>query len=292
MTVSAFSNAIGYILELKTGIKQNWFARLVEHTLESEITTIDCKLKESLYQELINPAPYTEKSVVPELPTPGGDMPFHREVLLSLKKFDNFKRLEPYLKVSLHPRATIIFGANGAGKSSLCAAFKCLAGKSHPEPLCNVYASTSKCSFEYETMNATKKWESSSPVPLLSSHIKNFDSKLALSYIDSNSDPKKYIEITPFLLHLFEILKNHLDDFEIFLNEKLSAEEQSKEKTISRCRALFGTQKSAMAKNFDAALTSGTLKPLYDYMTQIAPATIKERLSCANADYKKIFRCY
>ena len=32
-----FSNSIGYLIELKNNIKQNWFDSLVEYTLKNEV---------------------------------------------------------------------------------------------------------------------------------------------------------------------------------------------------------------------------------------------------------------
>lgn len=282
-----FSNTIGYLIELKNNIKQNWFDSVVEYTLKNEAAEIDEAFKEALFQEVVAAEVYEAKILTYEVATDNGDSSFPSETLLALRKFDNFKKLKSYLEVPLHPKATVIFGANGAGKSSLCAALKCLAGSNLSESLCNVYNQTSPCAFEYETKNAIKKWESSSPNPFLMSHIKFFDSKLALSYIDSKSDPKKYIEIAPYLLYLFEILKNHLDEIETFFVQKLNAEEKNKNILITRCQSIFSTLDSSQAKLFRDALSNEAVESILSYMTTIVSETIVERLDRAKATQKQ-----
>jgi len=282
------SNAIGYILELKSLIRQNWFDGLIEYALADENTTLTSSQAELLYQELISPSEYIEKSIFAKEVTQNSTTAIARELLVALYNFDNFKKLEQSLKVGLHPRATIIFGANGAGKSSLCAAFKCLAGESQREPLHNVHGLTTDCSFEYDTENEQgQKWESKSPEPKLSSHIKFFDSKLALTYVESNSDPRQYIEITPYLLHLFELLKIYLDEFEAYSGNKLRADENAKLSSMSICNGILGSLKSSVAQNFTNALSSENLAFFDDYIAKLDGETIGARLAEAKAIQKK-----
>lgn len=280
------ANAIGYILELKSVIQQNWFDSVIEHMLTNETYCFDEPIKQKLLEELIAVDAYSNKAITPSASSRGVLAGTARETIVSLYNFDNFKKLESFLKVGLHSRATIIFGANGAGKSSLCAAFKCLAGKTTDGPLHNVNNNSSnECSFEFDTvLQANQRWQSLSPTSQLASRIKFFDSKLALIYASPKADPKKFIEITPYSLHLFELLRNYINDTETYWNNNLEEKRSRLTRTVAAGAATMQHLRSEIARCFIEKLTQHNSSAISEYLAKLDETTIATRLSAARKE--------
>lgn len=221
-------DSIGYIRDLGHSEGIPWLEMICD--LAASGTTILNPVElETLVQLFIKRASYLRQPAPPVSTLPAGTVSTTIERLEAIGPFNGFKRLSNSLTALFPKQVTIIFGANGSGKSSLCEALQILASNDAPRrPLQDVLATTTVTpSFAYKfTSDATTQtWASPSAYGSQSNTVKYFDSDIAFQNIKNTVEPGRIIELAPFKLDIFTTAKKHC--------EKLREELQKKQRENS-----------------------------------------------------------
>jgi recombinational DNA repair ATPase RecF len=131
--------------------------------------------------------------------------------LEQLSGFANFKLLGDALDVTFKRRVTLVFGANGSGKSSLCESLKVLATPGQPSrPLENVRAAsaaTPTFRFKFKSDASPQTWTPAAGYGPRRATVKYFDTAIAIQSVTNAVDPRRVIIVAPFKLHVFERAK-------------------------------------------------------------------------------------
>src|SRR5690348_7488281 len=110
-------DAIGYLNDLRKDVGEPWFAMICDLVTINEVSVLDKDALESLHALFTERASYLGIRTIASTPTVATPTaPTDR--LERLSGFLNFKLLSETLDVEYKKRITLIFGANGSGKSS------------------------------------------------------------------------------------------------------------------------------------------------------------------------------
>src|SRR5689334_4773130 len=133
-------DAVGYLNDLTQEIREPWFKMICDLAALCDVSALDQPTLDTLFALYtakasyigIKPAAAVAAAAVAAVPA---------DSLEQLSGFANFKLLGNALDVTFKKRVTLIFGANGSGKSSLCESLKVLAKPGLPSrPVENVRA--------------------------------------------------------------------------------------------------------------------------------------------------------
>lgn len=235
-------DAVGHLNDLATEINEPWFKMVCDLVTLSGVSVLDeptLDLLFALYTRSasyigIKPAPATAVASTPVSPA---------DNLEHLSGFTNFKLLGNELKVTFKKRITLIFGATGSGKSSLCESLKVLATSELPiRPLQNVRnAATTSPAFRYKFISdATEQtWTPSVGYGSRRSTVKYFDTAIALGNVKNPVEPGRVIVLTPFRLHVFEWAKTLTTQFREGLQQALYNNEVELTEALDAIRGEF-----------------------------------------------------
>jgi len=175
-------DAIGYLNDLAIEVGEPWFEMVCDLAV-SGASSLDQNSRDTLF------AIFTKRASYLPMPpgvvtTPPPAATAIADFLETLSGFSNFKLLEPTLQLTFTKRITLVFGANGSGKSSICESLKVLASQESPNrPLHNVRGSpTANPAFSYKfRSDATpQSWTGASGYGPRRATIKYFDAGIAL----------------------------------------------------------------------------------------------------------------
>lgn len=210
-----YPDAIGYIRALGHSEEMPWLEMICD-LAASGTTTLGPTELEILVQLFTRRASYLRQPAPPVATAPTGATAVAIERLEAIGTFSGFKRLGDSLTASFPKRATIIFGANGSGKSSLCEALQILASNDAPRrPLHDVRsAATTSPSFTYKFASdaAAQSWTSPAAYGARSTSLKYFDTGIAIHNVQNSVQPGRIIELSPFKLDVFETALKHCKD--------------------------------------------------------------------------------
>lgn len=215
--MATHSDATGYLLAHRDSVNETWFHAVCEAAINSEGGPLSPDELERLWrlfsgQETFAPAAATPLALTT---TPLNSIqPFHLE---SLSDFSGFKKLGGSLRLDLSKRITLVFGRNGAGKSSLCQAFKILANPEKPkEPLNNVRStSNSLPSFKYKLRGGpVESWTELDGFGGQAQALKYFDSAVAYKHVNGSISPESVLELSAFRLECFDYTREYLKQFQ------------------------------------------------------------------------------
>lgn len=221
--MSRHPDAIGYLNDLATEIKDPWFKMVCDLASVSGVSVLDEETRDTLF------ALYTEKeSYVGIRPAAGvaasAATAVSADSLEQLSGFANFKRLENTLDVVFKKRVTLIFGANGSGKSSLCESLKLLATPGMPSrPLENARAATGATPtfrFKFTSDAGPQTWTPAMGYGPRLATVKYFDTAIAIQNVTNPVEPGRVIVVAPFKLHVFELAKSLTTKFREALEEE------------------------------------------------------------------------
>ncbi|HEY9097636.1 MAG TPA: AAA family ATPase [Thiobacillus sp.] len=205
-------DAIGYIRALGHSEGIPWLEMICD-LAAAGTTTLGPTDLEILIQLFTKRASYLRQPAPPVATTPTGATTVAIERLEAIGTFSGFKRLGDSLTASFPKRATIIFGANGSGKSSLCEALQILASNDAPRrPLHDVRnAATTSPSFTYKFASdaAAQSWTPPAAYGARSTSLKYFDTGIAIHNVQNSVQPGRIIELSPFKLDIFEAALKH-----------------------------------------------------------------------------------
>ena len=194
-------DAIGYIRELGHTEGIPWLEMICD-LAASGSTTLSFDDIEILTQLFTKRASYLRQPAPSIVPAPTGTAAGAIERLEVIGPFSGFKRLGDSLSASFPKRATIIFGANGSGKSSLCEAFQILASNDAPRrPLHDIRSTaTTSPSFAYKfASDATEQsWTAPAAYGARSTSLKYFDTGIAIHNVQNSVQPGRIMNLSPF----------------------------------------------------------------------------------------------
>lgn len=234
--MAAHSDATGYLLAHRDSVNEAWFHAVCEAAINSEGSNLPPDELERLWRlfsglETFSPAAATPPALMAN--ARNAIQPFHLE---SLSDFSGFKKLGGSLRLDLSKRITLVFGRNGAGKSSLCQAFKILANPEKPkEPLNNV-RSTSKVlpSFKYKLRGGpVESWTELDGFGGQAQALKYFDSAVAYKHVNSSISPETVVELSAFRLECFDYAREYLKQFQAHGSSKIEEYRRGADKKIS-----------------------------------------------------------
>lgn len=215
-------DAVGYLNDLAKEIRDPWFKMVCDLATLSGVSAVDQPTFDALFALYTGNASYIGMKPATSAVAAAAVVP--KDFLERLSGFENFKLLGDALDVSFKKRITLIFGANGSGKSSLCESLKVLATPGQPSrPLENVRAAgaaTPSFSFKFRSDAGPQIW-----VPRVgygSRHVtvKYFDTAIAIQNVIDEVEPRRVIVVAPFKLHVFELTKALTTKFREALQER------------------------------------------------------------------------
>mgnify|MGYP001110478021 CR=1 FL=1 len=237
--MAAHSDATGYLLAHRDSVNEAWFHAMCEAAINSDGGNLSPDELERLWRlfcglETFAPAAATP----PALKANARDaiQPFHLE---SLSDFSGFKKLGGMLRLDLSKRITLVFGRNGAGKSSLCQAFKILANPEKPkEPLNNVRSSSKVLpSFSYKLRGGSvQNWTELDGFGGQAQALKYFDSAVAYKHVNSSISPEAVVELSAFRLECFDYAREYLKQFQAYGGSKIAEYRQDADRKIAEIK--------------------------------------------------------
>lgn len=234
--MATHSDATGYLLAHRDSVNEAWFHAVCEAAINSVGDSLPPDELERLWRLFSGLETFAPAAATPPVLTanaPNAIQPFHLE---SLSDFSEFKKLGGLLKLDLSKRITLVFGRNGAGKSSLCQAFKILANPEKPkEPLNNV-RSPSKVlpSFKYKFRGGSVEgWTELDGFGGQAQAIKYFDSAVAYKHVNGSIAPEAVVELSAFRLECFDYAREYLRQFQAYGVSKITEYRRDADKKIS-----------------------------------------------------------
>lgn len=240
--MSDHSDAIGYLNDLGGEIGEPWFKMICDLAITGE-SSLDQNFHDTLFAIFTKRASYLPiQTGVVASPSPAATAA--ADFLENLSGFSNFKLLEPALTLEFKKPMTLVFGANGSGKSSICDALKLLACPEAPSrPLANarnVSASISAFNYRFRSDSAVQSWSPVKGFGLRRDKIKYFDTGIALMTVESAVEPGKIVVLTPYKLHVFERTKALTSEFRGRLQEARDRNARQLAEGLDKVRVAFG----------------------------------------------------
>lgn len=241
--MAAHSDATGYLLAHRDSVNEAWFHAVCEVAIESVGGSLPPAMLDRLWRLFCGAEEYTSSSATPtalETSTRDSLQPFYLE---SLSDFSGFKKLGNTLRLDLSKRITLVFGRNGAGKSSLCQALKILANPERPkEPLNNVRSSSKNApSFSYKLRGEPlQTWTELNGFGSQAHALKYFDSAVAYKHINSSISPEAVVELSAFKLECFDSAREYLKQFQAHGGSKIAEYRQRVDGHIEEVKLQVG----------------------------------------------------
>ncbi len=202
-------DAIGYLNDLANEINRPWFKMVCDLAAVSGVSAPDQLTLETLFALYTGRASYI--GIKPVAATAAAVPAVPADFLEQLSGFVNFKLLGDTLEIIFKKRVTLIFGANGSGKSSLCESLRVLATTEPPSrPLENVRAAgVAKPTFRFRFKSdpAPQTWTPAAGYGARRATVKCFDTGIAIQNVTNAVEPGRIIVLAPFKLHVFECAK-------------------------------------------------------------------------------------
>ncbi len=203
-------DAVGYLNDLAAEINEPWFTMVCDLAAVSGVSVLDEMIRNTLFALYTKQASYIGiKSAAGVAVAAAATVP--ADALEQLSGFTNFKLLGGALDVTFKKSVTLIFGANGSGKSSLCESLKALATPGLPSrPLENVRAAGTAIPtfrFKFKSDVGAQAWTPAVGYGPRRATVKYFDTAIAIQNVTNAVEPGRLIVVAPFKLHIFEWAK-------------------------------------------------------------------------------------
>lgn len=237
--MAAHSDATGYLLAHRDSVNEAWFHAVCEAAINSDGGNLSPDELERLWRLFCGLETFAAAAATPPALKANAReaiQPFHLE---SLSDFSGFKKLGGMLRLDLSKRITLVFGRNGAGKSSLCQAFKILANPERPkEPLNNVRSSSKVLpSFSYKLRGrSVQNWTELDGFGGQAQALKYFDSAVAYKHVNSSISPEAVVELSAFRLECFDYAREYLKQFQAYGGSKIAEYRQDADRKIAEIK--------------------------------------------------------
>jgi energy-coupling factor transporter ATP-binding protein EcfA2 len=285
------ADAIGYLDDLAKEVSEPWFTMLCDLAITG-ISTLDQLALDTLHALFLGRASYLAgtSTKVPDVSVCTPTVPA-TDFLESLSGFSNFKRLENTLQIDFTKRITIVFGANGSGKSSLCESLKALASPEEPSrPLHNVLLSagtyTPSFCYKFRSDVALQSWTPTVGYGPRHSITKYFDSEIAHINVKSAVEPGRIIVLTPFKLHVFEWAKSLTTHLRKTLQEVRKEFEGFKDRLLASIDENSLSKLATEIKVGESFAEYDVLKKKQTAMAELEKAVSKEGLRLLKAEQR------
>lgn len=265
-----YPDAIGYLDDLVGDVDAPWFRMLRDLAVDRGISALSPNELEAVCAVFAACASYTSASgTVAATPAPAASAA-NSDFLERVFDFSDFKYLCDTLDLVFTKPITIIFGANGSGKSSLCESLKLLAEANKPvRPLRNQKsagsAGTPSFKYKFASDSQAQQWDLSSGYGLRTDAIDYFDSDVAAQNIRMAVEPGRVILLTPFKLQVFETVKSLVNELRAELRLRQQRDSEALGRILSELRLTFvdfpsrpmGTVDEHTTAALDAAIATG-----------------------------------
>src|ERR1035441_6802875 len=176
-------DAVGYLNDLAKEVNETWFKMVCDLAAVSGVSALDRPMVDTLFALYTGKASYI--GIKPgAIAAAAAALAVPADSLEQLSGFANFKLLGDALAVSFKKRVTLIFGANGSGKSSLCESLKVLATLGQPNrPLENLRAAgaaTPTFRFKFKSDAGPQTWTPAAGYGPRRATVKYFDTAIAI----------------------------------------------------------------------------------------------------------------
>jgi recombinational DNA repair ATPase RecF len=209
-------DAIGYLIDLAEEVNEPWFRMICDLAVTSGTCGLDQPTLNTLFGLYEKKAIYVGTKL-PAAISPSTAATATADSLEELSGFTGLKLLGETLEVSFRKRITLVFGANGSGKSSLCECLKALAAPDPPRrPLQNVRArGAGPPSFRYKFKSdkAHETWTPAVGYGHKQTTVKYFDGAIAVGNIRDAVDLGRVVVLTPYRLNVFDLAKDLTTSF-------------------------------------------------------------------------------
>jgi len=270
--MSKHNDATGYLLAYRDTVNEAWFHAICDNAIQSVGGDLLPEQLEKIwgyFQGYETFTPTASATSPLTLPPGTAQIPFYLE---RLSGFKDFKRLSPSLTLNLSRRVTLIFGKNGAGKSSLCQALKILSNPEKPkDPFNNVRSKVKTLpSFSYKFRNSSQEesWSELDGFGSQAQALKYFDSTIALKNATGSINPESVVEISVFRLECFEHTRNYVKQFQVFALEKIKNNRKMIDLTILEIKTKVSSQIDVNTGVF-ASWQAQNTQPMLDWLLSI-----------------------
>ncbi len=301
-----YTDAIGYLNDLAREVGEPWFKMVSDLVAISGASSLDQNSRDTLFAIFTKQASYLPiqpgaATMLSLAATPTGDF------LEALSAFSNFKLLEPTLQLMFTKRITVVFGANGSGKSSICESLKVLASPEAPgRPLHNVRSPAPGApgfSYKFKRDAIVQCWTPTVGYGPRSAIIKYFDAGIALKIVESAVEPGRIVVLTPYKLHVFEWTKALTSEFRFVLQQSQESNAAKLTQALEGVRAKFSKFKDRLLATIDERNLSGLtseikigerfnqheiLKEKQTAATELARAASEEGLKLLKAEHREL----
>jgi recombinational DNA repair ATPase RecF len=302
------SDAVGYLEDLANDINEPWFTMLRDQVVMKGASVLDDASLNAVCAVFAGRA--SRFSATPAHPTITTVTPASAvaaDSLEQLSAFSNFKLLCDTLQVDFSKPITLVFGANGSGKSSLCESLKVLADSTRPSrPLGNARipgAGAPSFSYKFRSDAAAQTWTPASGYGLRGETIDYFDASTATENVQAAVEPGRVIALTPFKLHVFELTKALVEQLREVLKEQQRSNAESLGQVLSElrneCSEFSGRPLATVEANTAGVLPAGiALAEAFDQAEELAKkqtsaaalekATSAEGLRLLKAEHREL----
>lgn len=254
------TDAIGYLNDLASEVGEPWFKMVSDLVAISGASSLDQNSRDTLFAIFTKRASYLPMQPgASTAPQPAATAT--ADFLGALSGFSNFKLLENTLELTFTKRITLVFGANGSGKSSICESMKVLASPEAPSrPLNNVRSAvpaTPVFSYKFRSDARVQSWNPNVGYGPRSATVKYFDAGVALSIVESAVEPGRIVVLTPYKLHVFEWTKALTSEFRLVLQEARETNAKNLAEGLEKIRAEFSKFKNRPLAALDEKNVSG-----------------------------------
>ncbi len=240
--MSRYSDATGYLIDLRNTLNEAWFHALCDMAISNTGQQTSDEQLSQLWNMYLGLQPYVPTAATPIVTPTGSPTPPAPIFLERLFDFGGFKKLTPSLNLQLDKQVTLVFGRNGSGKSSICQALKILANRDSPNtPIHNARTSPPRAtpSFKYRLRNTPSDitWTQPLGYGTRSDAIKYFDSTVAIRHATGTLEPDAAVEVVVFRLEVFDYARTIAQTFQRYAGNRIATEKQFVQSRIDQIKA-------------------------------------------------------
>lgn len=276
--MAQFQDGTGYLLELRDAVDQVWFGAVCDLAINSTGDAANTDELDGLFQLFQGRSDYQPPSATPRSSLPSSAV-VGAKFISGMFDFRGFKKLSAGMRLSLDKQLTLIFGANGAGKSSICQALRVLASPERPEhPLQNVHTkplTSPEFSYSLRGSASAFTWTESAGFGLLASDIKYFDSVVASRRVSSAVRPDEVVEISAFRLEVFDYARSIVSSFQTHAESAVRAVEGDFSVSVGGLKMAFAERMTRAPVQIAEWSGPAASQQIIDWLARLPPYSLE-----------------
>lgn len=242
--MSKHPSAVEHLVDFRNQIAQPWFTEACRLACTSTGTPPTASEVKALADGFESGGPASVAAATSTVPVAKPAASVGNVKLAQLRSFKGFKRLSNTVSIGFAKPLTIVFGTNGSGKSSICAALRVLASPERPvRPLFNARGNSKvpgTFEFQFAGQPTPAVWTESVGYGAYSAHMKYFDSTVAHRNTTTSVSPSVLVELAPFRTEVFEYCRALVLATQTELRGRLVRAENDVDGQIALLRARLG----------------------------------------------------